>query len=38
MFKGVSPRLPGDLGHAETLDVNVCYEILEDVCFMDLVQ
>lgn len=37
MFKGVTPRVPGDLGHADTLDVDVCYEILDDVSFMDLV-
>ena len=37
MFKGISPRLPGDLGYAGTLDVNVCYEILDNVRFIDLV-
>lgn len=38
MFKGSIPRIPGDIGHAETLGFNVCYEVLDDVCFMDLVE
>jgi hypothetical protein len=37
MFKGVTPRIPGDLGHAATLDFPVCFEILDDVSFMNLV-
>lgn len=37
VFKGITPRIPGDLGHAETLDCNVIYEILDNVSFMDLV-
>lgn len=37
MFKGAAARIPGDIGHAGTLGINVCYEILDDVCFMDLV-
>jgi len=36
-FQGIAPRIPGDIGHADTLDANVCYEILDDVSFMDLV-
>lgn len=38
MFKGMAPRIAGDLGHADTLDVKVEYEIVHDVGFMDLVE
>lgn len=38
MFKGTAPRIAGDLGHADTLDVKVEYEIVHDVGFMDLIE
>ena len=38
MFKGITPRIPGDLGHAETLDYHIRYEVLDTVGFMNLVE
>lgn len=37
VFDGVTPRVPGDIGHAGTLDFPVCYEVVDGVSFMDLV-
>ncbi|MDR3565765.1 MAG: aspartate/glutamate racemase family protein [Negativicutes bacterium] len=37
VFKGVTPRIPGDIGHAVTLDFPVCYEIIDGISFMNLV-
>lgn len=35
VFNGISPRVPGDPGHAATFSFPVCYEIVEG-CFMGL--